>query len=264
MVKKYIKRYPWLMYACENKQGLSHARNRGARVASGSYLCYLDDDGKPGEKYLSRVHHILKKYRPDIAGGPVYPYYTAAKPKWFQDDFEIRRHAHKSGFCMGCSVSGGNFIIRADLLEELGMFSPHLGMVGKKVRLGEEKAVLLKYRSKYAPEDQRVYYSLEAFIYHHVPSHKMRIRYFFKRGFFSGRALVRLKNKTWKSALAPAGSLLDNLFVQLPLSAAGKARGGRHPAMVLQQVGIDAGKLSVHFQQLIRGSQKSTNPGNTS
>jgi glycosyltransferase involved in cell wall biosynthesis len=194
MVKHMASEYSWLKYVKEVKQGLSNARNCGASVARGKYLCYLDDDGKPGEKYLMWVHHVIKKKDPDIAGGPVYPYYTSKKPEWFRDEFEIRRHYPKSGFSKKCSVSGGNFIIKADLLKSLGYFSPKLGMIGDKTRLGEEKAVLLSYRKSVPAEMQRVFYSQECFIYHHVPDNKMRLSYMWKRSYFAGRSVVEIKN----------------------------------------------------------------------
>ena len=255
MVKQLSERYPWLKYVRENKQGLSNARNGGAKIAQGHYLCYLDDDGKPGEKYLSWVHHVLNKHEPDIAGGPVYPYYTTPKPRWFKDEFEIRRHAPTSVFSIKCSISGGNFIIRSRLLERLGMFSPKFGMIGDKTRLGDEKALLIKYRSTTPVESQRVYYSQECFIYHHVPPSKMHASYFFKRGFFSGRALVLIKNEPRKMIFVALKMLTNNLFIQLPLSLIEKNDKKKHPVLILQQIGLDIGKLSVHIQKFFSGTR---------
>jgi glycosyltransferase involved in cell wall biosynthesis len=213
MVKRLGTKLPWLKYVKEEKQGLSNARNCGAGVARGKYLCYLDDDGKPGEKYLMWVHHVIKKRDPDIAGGPVFPYYTSKKPRWFRDEFEIRKHHHKSGFSKTCSESGGNFIIKANLLKSLGYFSPKLGMIGDKTRLGEEKAILLNYRKTVPVESQRVFYSQECFIYHHVPDYKMKLSYMWKRSFFAGRSVVEIKKDGFgkvPECLGAVGKLLVN------------------------------------------------------
>ena len=77
LVGTYCARYSWLRYVRESQQGLSHARNRGATVAIGSYLCFLDDDAKPSPAYLASIHQVIEEHRPDIFGGPVYPYYTS-------------------------------------------------------------------------------------------------------------------------------------------------------------------------------------------
>jgi glycosyltransferase involved in cell wall biosynthesis len=249
MVKGMSAEHTWLKYTKEEKQGLSHARNRGAELAQGEYLCYLDDDGKPCKHYLKSLYKVLREHQPDIAGGPVYPYYTSSHPRWFKDEFEIRRYTKISGFSKNCSVSGGNYIIRAELLRKLGMFPTRYGMVGNKTRLGDEKAVLLKYRSSTPSQHQRVYYSQDCFIYHHVPAYKMRYRYFIKRGFFSGRALVQLKNKSWRSAWESIKRLGKNLFFHLPLALLGLGRWNKKLALLLQQISLDVGKISMVLQK---------------
>ena len=245
MVEKYRASYPWLKYVKEEKQGLSNARNCGARVAQGEYLCYLDDDGKPSENYLRWVYHVIKKHRPDIAGGPIYPYYTTPKPGWFKDEFEIRKHSPVSGFSTKCSISGGNFIIRAALLAGLGMFSPEFGMVGNKTRLGDEKAIVINYRSTRLPEEQRIYYAQDCFIYHHVPPCKMKVSYFIKRGFFSGISLVQIKKKTMDSVPNFAGELYRAIFLDLiPMLVTGRRRRENdHPVLALQRIALISGKL---------------------
>ncbi len=243
MVRQYSQVFSWMKYCKETRQGLSNARNCGASFAEGQYLCYLDDDAKPAETYLFNVYQMLEVYKPDIAGGPVYPYYTSSKPDWFRDEFEIRQHAQKSGFSTTCSISGGNFIIRASLLSRLGMFPAHLGMVGGKIRLGEEKAVLIRYRQSCPIEKQRVYYSLESYIFHHVPQNKMCISYFMKRGFFSGVSLVHLKGMTIRSLPLIFSSTLRIFFYEfLPMLVKRQQRVG-YPILVLQKMALNLGKV---------------------
>lgn len=194
-VASLMSQFSWLRYELETQQGLSHARNRGALSARGQYLCYIDDDGRPSETYLERLITLLKDSRPDFLGGPVYPYYTTPKPAWFQDAFEIRKHAHVSGYSLTCSVSGSNYTIAKSVLFDLGLFSPSYGMVGNKTRLGEERDVLNRYRATRPQESQTVYYDLSLVVFHHVPKYKMKIFYFVKRGFFAGMANARLKNE---------------------------------------------------------------------
>ncbi|HQH27779.1 MAG TPA: glycosyltransferase, partial [Oligoflexia bacterium] len=105
----------------EYKQGLSNARNCGFRQARGQYLAYIDDDAALPPHYVGTLISLLKEHEPDFAGGPVYPYYTTEKPAWFHDDFEVRKQAEETGWAPGASISGGNFIIRRELLGELGL-----------------------------------------------------------------------------------------------------------------------------------------------
>ncbi|WP_179216860.1 glycosyltransferase [Humidesulfovibrio mexicanus] len=259
-VRDFAAQHPWLRYVHEPKQGLSNARNRGAAEARGEYLCYIDDDGKPGKNYVRLLLHLLGKRAPDLMGGPVYPYYTTKRPSWFRDEFEIRQSARKSGFSRKCSISGSNFIIRKPLLESLGGFSPKFGMVGKKTRLGEEKAVLLAYRASTSSSEQKVFYSLDLVVYHHVPSEKMRLAYFIKRGFFSGVSLVNLKNERLGSAPGYVLECAKNLFWRLP-KAVFKGRDAKpHPVLVLQAAALQVGKIA----ELLRRAWVGALPGRCS
>ena len=185
-VNALCNRYPWLRQVFEPKQGLSNARNKGAIEATAEYVCYVDDDARPGPGYVGNVLDVITKYRPDILGGPVLPFFTTSKPNWFQDSLETRYYAEESGFG-DYPVSGGNFVIRTNLLHRLGLFSPDLGMVGRVLRLGEERELLERYRRAACPGDRRIYYSVECVVYHHVPAYKMSVRYFIVRAYQSGK-----------------------------------------------------------------------------
>jgi glucosyl-dolichyl phosphate glucuronosyltransferase len=187
LVSQFSNKVPNLSYIFENTQGLSYARNRGCAEAKAPYLVYLDDDAMAPPEYLTHVSRIIKEHAPDILGGPVYPYYTTPKPRWFKDEYEIRKYADKSGFSPSAAVSGGNFTIKKTLLEKLGGFDVNLGMIGNKVGLGEERKVLEQYRAATPPPEQKVYYALECYVTHHVPPQKMRLTYIMKRAYIAGK-----------------------------------------------------------------------------
>ncbi|MCI0651844.1 MAG: glycosyltransferase family 2 protein [Planctomycetes bacterium] len=181
-----------LRYVREREQGLSHARNRGYAEARAEYLVYIDDDARVHADYLSLIHETIRDFRPDIMGGPIYPFYTEPKPGWFKDEYEIRCHARATGWSASCSISGSSFVIRRTLLYELGLFDPELGMKGSSVRLGEERAVLNRYRER--PHfEQRVFYHLGAVVYHHVPLEKMTPHYLLKRYYKAGKAKAEIE-----------------------------------------------------------------------
>ncbi|MEK7882197.1 glycosyltransferase family 2 protein [Methyloversatilis sp. NSM2] len=242
--ERLCARWPWTRYLFEGTQGLSHARNCGCLAASGAYVCYLDDDALPGTDYVRNVMGVVAGHSPDIAGGPVFPFYTSKKPFWFQDELEIRRHARTTGF-VDCPVSGGNFIIRRRLLLDLGLFSSDFGMVGTQLRLGEERNLIERYRLCTEPEKRRIYYSQDCFIFHHVPAEKMTLAYFVRRAFESGRLRasiekVRRDNGTGISDQAPPGrGLLRRILVG--------ERGIHLPLRVLHRAALIAGLLSVRM-----------------
>jgi glycosyltransferase involved in cell wall biosynthesis len=207
---RYAERYSNLRYVHERQQGLSHARNRGCDEACGEYVGYLDDDARLPRGYLACVLAALDEHVPDIMGGPVYPYYDTRKPRWFRDEYEIRKFAEASGFSRTCRVSGGNFIIRRDVLLRFGQFDVNLGMKGDQIGLGEERALLELYRSRTPEAAQKVYYCLNAHIEHYVPAYKMHRAYLIKRSFQSGRAMARITRQEASHALQRARHIVSD------------------------------------------------------
>lgn len=186
-LEKVCKQYPWLRFIKEGQLGLAHARNSGAESARGTYLCYLDDDARIGTDYLKNLLAVIDEFSPDIVGGPIYPFYTTPKPFWFQDELEIRKYAEDSGFYVDGIISGGNFIIRSSELKRLDRFSPQFGLVGTKLRLGEERELLERYKNSHKTEERKIYYSVVCSVRHYVDPAKMTLSYFAQRAYESGK-----------------------------------------------------------------------------
>jgi len=201
-VEESAREHANVRYLLETKQGLSQARNCGADAARGEYLLYIDDDAIAPSDYLENILAAVETHRPDILGGPVYPYYFVAKPRWFRHEWEIRCYARRSGFVTTGGISGSNYVIRRDLLKILGMFDPLLGMKGDELGLGEDRMVLETYRKSLPSENQRVYYALECPVLHLVPASKMRLGYMLSRHFATGRLNVTVKGQLQTSGAA--------------------------------------------------------------
>lgn len=194
-IARWLHAQPNFRYVLEPVQGLSVARNRGAREARAPYLTYVDDDALVPAAFVTRLCEVINRHDPDIIGGPIFPYYTSSKPRWFRDRYEIRQYSDASGFSMSCGVSGSNFTIRRELVEQLGGFDVALGMKGEQQRFGEERALLLAYRRRIPLAQQRVFYAVECPVLHWVAPHKLRFLYMVRRQFEGGLMNVRIANR---------------------------------------------------------------------
>jgi len=185
-----------IRYILEPKQGLSHARNTGFRNAKADYAAYIDDDAKADEHWLENIVKTIEEIKPDILGGPIYPFYLTKKPKWFKDKYEIRSNGDRPKYLMaGEYISGSNIIVRKKLLKLFGGFDPKIGMCGNKLSYGEETNLIIKAREKI--ENLKIYYVPEILIYHLVPIEKMNLKYFIKSNFKTGMNIPYvLENKT--------------------------------------------------------------------
>jgi glycosyltransferase involved in cell wall biosynthesis len=124
----------------EEKQGLSHARNRGIKEAQSDWIYFIDDDAKVAPDFIERALVCIEEVKPLVFGGTFTPWYHYGKPHWFKDNYAssdlrypTRRVLPKGKFLTGC-----NFCVHRSVFERFGTFDPNLGMRGNLVGYGEE------------------------------------------------------------------------------------------------------------------------------
>ncbi len=175
-------------YLLETSPGLSHARNRGLNEAKGEYVGYIDDDARAKYDWLETAINIINAHQGkiDCLGGPYYPFYTTKKPDWFKDDYEKRGFGEEERFLKENEyISGSNMIWKKEVLKLIGGFDPNTGIIGNRLRLGEETAAINAL--KYSGRRNTIYYSGKLIIYHWVPNNKMEVKYILKRRFAEGQ-----------------------------------------------------------------------------
>jgi glycosyltransferase involved in cell wall biosynthesis len=201
VVEAFIGRIPQLRRAVEPTPGLSFARNCGAKAASKEYLLYIDDDAMLTEAFLDRAEVVLRRFKPDLFGGPIVPYFDQPVPGWFDPALEIRQFERFSGFSEKGSVSGGNFGIHRSVLERLGPFDTALGMKGDTMAFGEDREMVERYRARTPPAEHKLYYAVELPVYHYTVPGKFEIRYQLDRKYENARAQERTFIKAGKRSL---------------------------------------------------------------
>ena len=81
VLRKLKLQYNFKLHSQENK-GLSAARNIGARLASGSYLAFVDADDKVHPQYFSRAIEILKQKQNVFFIGAWVQYFEGSEGTW--------------------------------------------------------------------------------------------------------------------------------------------------------------------------------------
>jgi hypothetical protein len=146
---------------------------------------------------------IIRTMKPDVIGGPIFPYYLHEKPEWFKDDWEVRTWGNESRFLdPGEVLSGSNMVFRHDLLDHLDGFKTSFGLPNKKKFFGEDTH-LFKVLWDMCPKSQ-IFYSPEFYVYHLVSKKKMTVGGQIVRRFHLGNSYMRSLQAPWYHRIGAA------------------------------------------------------------
>ncbi len=182
--------HPKLRYIYEPTLGLSVARNRGAAVAKGEVLAYLDDDAEANVGWLEALWAVFKQEKVAIAGGKVtliWPPKTTP-PCWLSKDLASSLGAYDLGNSLiyiqdpALTPRGLNYAVRQSFLTAIGGFDTHLGRVGTNLLSNEEQQLTrLALDSSW-----QVAYVPTALVAHNVAPDRLRRAWFLRRSWWQG------------------------------------------------------------------------------
>jgi glycosyltransferase involved in cell wall biosynthesis/GT2 family glycosyltransferase len=147
VARELAARHPGVRVVHEDKSGLSHARNAGARAAANAYLCYLDDDARPAPGWRQSIAWGLHADRIVAAGGPIAALWPAERePSWPAPGLEGALSVLDAGEMTRVLtppeiVYGANWAIRKEALMAVGGFDGHLGYA-PDVKIGSEEVAV--------------------------------------------------------------------------------------------------------------------------
>jgi len=202
--EQFADRLP-LRHLVEDAPGLSHARNRALRVATGEYLVFTDDDVTVDPDWLASFVATARRW-PEAAafGGPIEP------------DFPFRPNADlmaafpalATGFCgldhrqaegpltLEQPIWGANMAYTRRLIDGL-WFDPALGRSPTSQRGGEEEAFVRQIRSR----GGSVVWCPQMRLRHYVDPSRMTLDYL--RTFYVGQGEELVRVKGVPSPVAP-------------------------------------------------------------
>ncbi len=215
--KNFEKKHPELnfVYAIEQKQGLSFARNKGINLAKGNYIAYIDDDGVAEKNYAEQILNAFKKY-PDFTalGGKVLPIYpTGKEPDWMSkyiqgivskvDYGETFHEFYKKKYPVGC-----NMAFRRNFFKQFGGFNTDLTI------RSDDKYIFYKLRKN----NKKILYAPDIIVHHNIDAFRLT------PGFIKRQSLqigfgekMRLRNKGFWVNSQKLAEYVFKLFASLVL-----------------------------------------------
>jgi glucosyl-dolichyl phosphate glucuronosyltransferase len=172
----------------EEKQGLSHARNRGIAEAKGRYLLFTDDDIEPAADWVASMWSTFERSRCDGVAGRVELKWLCERPPWMTEELKgFLAHVDYGAreFQLGKDLSpiGANMAYTASVFARVGGFDPSLGRNGDKLVGGEE----IDLFERFLAAELTAVYQPRSVVYHSVDRDRARKSYFRFLHFNSGK-----------------------------------------------------------------------------
>lgn len=233
LVKDYQKQAKNLAvtYLFEEKQGRSAAVNAGIRNANNELISMIDDDIQINPDWFTEVAKIFRERwdKVDFIGGKVLPIWEIEPPKWVKDIRDVgicwRDYGEEEWTYAADTpiVTGGHAVFKAEIFQEIGLYSEELG-VKKKNLISCEDDVMF---DKLLKAGKRGIYSAKLIVYHYVPSHRLTKNYFRQWHFgagmswslveenhrpYSGAKILRVPRYMYRDALRGAWQKIKAAF----------------------------------------------------
>lgn len=179
----------------EENVGLLESRNRGADVASGDVVAFIDDDAVADEQWIEQLVRAYEDEEVIAAGGKMTPLWIAGKPSFLPEEFYWLVGVTHEGFAEGPgevrNTFGSNISFRSEVFDELGGFDVDIGgRKGEKNLQGGETELCARMKREYG---HKVWYDPKAKVAHKIFEYRTDFRWLIDRSFWQGYSKRAMK-----------------------------------------------------------------------
>jgi glycosyltransferase involved in cell wall biosynthesis len=180
-------------YLFEGRPGKSYALNTGIAAAQGNELAFMDDDVTVAPTWLQNLTAPLRADQCAGVGGPVFPQWTSAPPRWLSPqgwavagplvyfDRGTQPRVLKE------SLVGTNMAFQRRVFEQYGSFRLDLGPApGTEIRNEDSE-----FARRLLDGGEEFHYEPSAVVYHFIAPERLQQRYFLAWWFDKGRSEIR-------------------------------------------------------------------------
>lgn len=195
-----------LTWFTEKIPGKSHALNRAIPELHSDLVAFMDDDHRIDTNYFNGIYVAAESY-PDTSMfcGRMLPDWDGSESSWFHDTGPYRVYPFPvPRYDQGDTPrqieqndpipSGGNIIMRRQVLERVGEFAEDLGPQGHNLGGGEDKDYILRALKS----GEQMLYIPNIKQFHYVDPDRLRLGYLLKKSFLRSRDEIRIRQNTYK------------------------------------------------------------------
>ena len=239
-VEEYGDREDVVIHDNDENRGISYSRTKGAELASGEIVAFIDDDGVAEADWIEKHVETYEETDAVAVGGYVAPNWKSEKPDFFPAEFYWLVGCTETGFAEdGEEIRNGygsNVSYKRDVFLDVGGYDVNTGRKGDRHIQAHEAPVGIRIREAYG---QGVVYVDDAVVHHTLFDYRGEFRWLLFRSFWQGFS-KRVMELLYPGAQGNETAFLKDLVVRALPSRAKRTVVERSTEPVKEAVAIVA------------------------
>ncbi|OVE85877.1 glucosyl-dolichyl phosphate glucuronosyltransferase [Natronolimnobius baerhuensis] len=214
-----------VLHCNDENQGISYSRTRGAEIATGDVVAFIDDDGVAEDDWIAQLARVYDETDAIAVGGHVKPDWVTKKPDFFPAEFYWLVGCDERGFGEHMeelrNTYGSNISYQRDVFLNVGGYDENTGRKGDRHIQAHEAPVCIRIANKYG---KGVIYNKQAVVHHKLFDYRGDFRWLVGRSFWQGYS-KRIMDLLLPEASSDKNEYLGQLMLEfVPRRLLGLAR----------------------------------------
>ncbi|QLG63395.1 glucosyl-dolichyl phosphate glucuronosyltransferase [Halorarum salinum] len=176
-----------VLHCNDENRGISFSRTKGAELASGEIVAFIDDDATAESDWVEQLVSVYESTDAIAVGGDVRPDWQVDRPGFFPEEFYWLVGCVEPGFAEDGeevrNTYGSNISYRREEFLRVGGYDPNTGRKGDKHLQAHEAPVGIRLLKEYG---RGMVFTEDAVVHHKLFGYRGEFGWLVSRSFWQG------------------------------------------------------------------------------
>ncbi|MGQ3410851.1 glucosyl-dolichyl phosphate glucuronosyltransferase [Natrinema sp. LN54] len=201
-----------ILHCNDENHGISYSRTRGAEIATGDVVAFIDDDAVAEDDWVAELARVYDETDAIAVGGDVVPDWVTEKPDFFPAEFYWLVGCVEPGFAEDGeevrNTYGSNISYRRSVFLAVGGYDPNTGRKGDQHLQAHEAPVGIRLLEQYG---KGMIFTEDAVVHHKLFDYRGDFQWLVFRSFWQGYS-KRIMDLLYPNAPDDKGDYLKQLL----------------------------------------------------